>query len=41
MKSIKYYKNQTVRDLAWVIGSAPLMLTNNKNDLFLEEDFYK
>ncbi|MCZ7602852.1 MAG: DUF1853 family protein [Melioribacteraceae bacterium] len=40
MKSIKYYKNQTVRDLAWVIGSAPLMLTNNKNDLFLEEDFF-
>jgi len=41
MESIKNYNNQIVRDLAWVIGSSPLIFNNNNNQLFLEQEFFE
>jgi len=39
MKLINNYKNQFVRDLAWVIGSPPIL--KNSNQLFLEQEFFE
>lgn len=41
MRYTKYYTNQTVRDLAWVIGSPPLIVNNNEYDLFLGKEFFE
>ncbi len=39
MLPFQNYRNKIVRDLAWVIGSPPL-LTDSKNDLYLNQSFY-
>lgn len=39
MTHIFNYRNQSVRDLAWVIGSQPLF-TNEFNNLFFEQEFF-
>lgn len=39
MKFINNYKNQFVRDLAWVIGSPPILINNNQP--FLEPEFFE
>jgi len=38
MKPIDNYKNQFVRDLAWVIGSPPILI--NANQPFLEQEWF-